>query len=121
MDDARRVPRRGSLRKRLVAAVVGLAIAGLAVPVPAYVAHVTTSVPVENVQDETRLQEALAGAVKDVLQQAIGFTPALVVLTHVFVVGDRLYVRLLVADEEGARVFDEPDAPSERERGKTEL
>ena len=46
-----------------------------------------------------------------VLKQAIAFTPTLVVLTSAAVVGDRLYVRLLVADQDGERTFDELNAP----------
>lgn len=47
-----------------------------------------------------RLGAALA-AVDGVLKQAITFTPTLIVLTGATVVGDRLYVRLLVADQDG--------------------
>ena len=38
---------------------------------------------------------------------AIAFEPTLVVLTRALVVGDRLYVRLLIADKEGERTVEE--------------
>ena len=57
-----------------------------------------------------RLGAALA-AVDGVLKQAIAFTPTLIVLTSATVVGDRLYVRLLVADQDGERTFDELNRP----------
>jgi hypothetical protein len=50
-------------------------------------------------------------AVDDVLKEAIAFTPTLIVLTHAALVGDRLYVRLLVADSDGERTFDELQGP----------
>jgi hypothetical protein len=49
--------------------------------------------------------------VDGVLKEAIAFTPTLVVLTSAAVVGGRLYVRLLVADQDGERTFDELNSP----------
>ena len=50
---------------------------------------------------------ALLSAVDDVLTKAIAFPPALVVLTSATLVNAKLYIRLLVADEDGAKTFDE--------------
>jgi hypothetical protein len=47
-----------------------------------------------------------------VLKGAIAFTPTLIVLTSATVVGDRLHVRLLVADPAGERTFDELNRPA---------
>ncbi|MBI2205133.1 MAG: hypothetical protein HYU41_14900 [Candidatus Rokubacteria bacterium] len=104
-----------------MAAVIGLAIAGATVPASAFVAHITTSVPVHDVSDEAQLRDAVVQAVEDVLKETIDFEPALIVVTRALLLGDRLYIQLLVADDEGARVFDEPDTMLEREGGTTEL
>ena len=60
-----------------------------------------------------RCEPAIRDAIDNVLQDAIAFTPTLVVLTSAAVVGDRLYVRLLLADQDGERTFealrDSPD------------
>ena len=92
---------------------LGMALALLlasASPAAAFLVEVTTSVAVQDAGDQRALQDALASAVDGVLKQAIAFTPTLVVLTSAAVVGDRLYVRLLVADQDGERTFDELNA-----------
>jgi hypothetical protein len=76
-------------------------------PAGAYLIEVTTSVSVEDTGDQRALQDALLTAVDGVLKKAIAFTPTLIVLTSATLVGSRLYVRLLVADQEGERTFDE--------------
>lgn len=80
-------------------------------PAAAYLIEVTTSVAVTRGEDRSALQNALRTAVDGVLKDAIAFTPTLIVLTHAVVVGDRLYIRLLVADQDGERTFDELRAP----------
>jgi hypothetical protein len=92
--------------RRVVAAIaLGLVLLSSA-PVSAYLVEVTTSVAVEDTEDQLELQPAIRGAIDNVLQDAIAFTPTLVVLTHAAVVGDRLYVRLLIADQDGERTFE---------------
>ena len=93
---------------------LGVALALLlasASPAAAFLVEVTTSVAVEDAGDQRKLQAALSSAVDGVLKEAIAFTPTLVVLTSAAVVGDRLYVRLLVADQDGERTFDELNGP----------
>ena len=94
--------------------------AGLTVAMSAYLVEVTTSVAVEDAEDQSQVRAAIRDAIDNVLQGAIAFTPTLVVLTSTAVVGDRLYVRLLLADHDGERTFealrDSPDfdpAPAE--------
>jgi hypothetical protein len=44
---------------------------------------------------------------------AIAFTPTMVMVTRALVVGERLYIRLLIADQDGEKTFKdlaEPDA-----------
>lgn len=93
--------------KALVAAAGALMMAWLATPAAAHVIEVTTTVPVVDAQDQMKLREAVQAAVDGVLEDAVSFTPTLIVLTRAVVVGDRLYVRLLLADEEGERAVKE--------------
>jgi hypothetical protein len=79
-----------------------LALAATA-PVHAFVAEVTTTTPVADAEDQAVLRAALEAAVNDVLHAAIAFTPTVVVVTRALVVGDRLYVRLLLVDQDGER------------------
>lgn len=103
--------------RRLAAALAFLLLT--ASPAAAYLIEVTTSVAVTGTEDKAELQSAVMTAVDGVLKDAIAFTPTLIVLTHATIVGDRLYVRLLVADQDGERTFDElhapPDAPDTTE------
>jgi hypothetical protein len=94
---------------RLLPAVALVLLA--AAPASAYLVVVTTSVAVIDAGDRAALRTALLAAVDGVLKEAIAFTPTRVVLTSAVVVGDRLYVRLLVADPDGERTFDELNAP----------
>jgi Rad3-related DNA helicase len=91
--------------RRLAAALSVLLLA--AAPARAYLVEVTTSVSVADSEDQDAVRTALLNAVDDVLTKAIAFPPALVVLTSATLVNARLYIRLLVADEDGAKTFDE--------------
>ena len=95
--------------RRLVSALALVLLT--AAPTSAFLVEVTTSVAVTDADDQRALQSAISEAVDGVLRQAIAFKPTLVVLTHAAVVGARLYIRLLVADSEGERTFDEIPAP----------
>ena len=66
--------------KTLLAAFIGFAVAMAASPANAFVAEVATSIPTAGVENDAQLQEALYAAIKDVLTQAIVFTPSLVQL-----------------------------------------
>lgn len=93
--------------KTLIAATAALWLAWFATPVDAYVVEVTTTVSVTDAEDHAQLRTALQAAVDDVLKEAIAFQPTLVVLTRAMVVGDRLHVRLLIADQDGERAMEE--------------
>lgn len=95
--------------KTLVAAVFGLAVAGSANVATAYVAEVTTTIPmtsVETARDPAELGALLQSAIQDVLDRAIAFTPTVVTLEGAAVVGDLLYIRLLIVDEGGQSALD---------------
>lgn len=93
--------------KAFVAAAGALMMAWFATPADAHVVEVTTTVAVADAEDQTKLREALQAAVDRVLKDTIAFTPTLIVLTRAVVVGDRLYVRLLIADQDGERTVRE--------------
>jgi len=93
--------------KALIAAAAALGLAWVATPSDAYIVEVTTTIAVADADDQAQLREALQSAVDNVLKDAIAFTPTLVVLTRAMVVGDRLYVRLLIADQDGERTVEE--------------
>jgi len=92
--------------KALLAAIVVLVMTAAAGPATAYVVMVTTSVPAANLTDEAQLKTAVASAVEDVLAHAIGFTPTVVTLEAVRVVGDRMYLLMTIADAEGEASLD---------------
>jgi hypothetical protein len=83
----------------------------------AHLVEITTSVAVTGKEDQSALASAVMKAVDTALKDAIAFTPTLIVLTDATVVGDRLFLRLLVADQEGERTFDllNPRAPETTE------
>jgi len=99
----------------LAIAALALALPSLASPTAAFVVEVTTSIAVEDVGDEAQLKDALQKTVDSVLSDAIAFKPTVVVLTRAVVRGGRLYVRLLVADQDGERTFQDLDREREPE------
>lgn len=100
---------------RLVGGLAALLVLALATPATAYLVEITTSIALEATGDEVRLRDALQSAVDDALTGAIAFRPTLVVLTDAAVVGDRVFIRLLVADEDGERTFRNLHEPPSRE------
>ena len=91
--------------KGLLAGVIGLAIAVFADPAAAYMLEISTSIPVESAGDDAQLKAAIASAIDDVLHHAIAFTPTLVTLQTARVIGDRIYLLLLIADSEGEEMM----------------
>jgi hypothetical protein len=91
--------------KKLLAVIIGLALVGSAYPAAAYVVAITTSIPTAGVADKAQLKDALDSAIDDVLQHAIAFTPTVVTLQNARVVGDRIYILLLIADADGEEML----------------
>ena len=96
------------MKHLLSAAIIG-AVALLSTPAMAHVVQATSSVELANldVDDKSQLEAALKTAVKRVLDDTIAFKPTFVAVTDAQVIGDRLYFRVLVADEDGERTMDE--------------
>ncbi|HEV8616334.1 MAG TPA: hypothetical protein VGU22_12660 [Methylomirabilota bacterium] len=91
--------------RAFVAVAAVLVGAWFAAPASAFVVEVTTSVAVADAADQRELSDAVRSAVDDVLSDAIAFRPTLILLTHAAIVGDRLYIRLLLADKDGEQTF----------------
>jgi hypothetical protein len=87
--------------KTLVVAAIGLAVVALANPAAAYVIEATASIPLATVQDHSEFKAALESAIDDVVTHAIAFAPSVVTVQDARVAGNRLYILLLIADEEG--------------------
>lgn len=104
--------------KRLSAALA-VALLLAAAPATAHVVQATTSVSLAgvDVHDEPQFKQAVRSAVDEILTHAIAFTPTLVALTGAQVVGERLYLSLLIADEEGERTLDELEKGGPGEQG----
>lgn len=92
---------------RRLAVAAGALLMSLSTPAAAFVVEVTTSVSVTDAEDNGQLKDALQSAVDTVLNEAIAFRPTLIVLTHAVVRGNRLYVRMLLADKDGEQTFDD--------------
>jgi len=104
--------------KHLLSALIIVSAALLAAPAGAHVVQATTSFSLVDVDmnDKPQLENALKTAVDEVLSDVIAFTPTLVALTDAQVIGERVYVRLLIADEEGEKTID----ALSHSRGETE-
>ena len=96
--------------KTLVAVIIGLALITTAYPAVAYVVAVTTSIPAQKVADDDDLDAALKSAVDDILQHAIAFSPTFVTVQSARVVGGRVYILLLIGDDEGMATLKELSA-----------
>ena len=88
-----------------VLAVVGLVtLAGLAAhprSADAYIVEALTSIPVDPAADKESVVKAIMAAVDDVATHAVAFTPAVVSLREARLVGDRIYLIVLIADQAG--------------------
>jgi hypothetical protein len=83
-----------------------LAATALASPAMAYVVELTTSINLTDVTDKAQLRQAVESAVEDVLANAISFSPTVVTVQNARVVGDRMYLLLLIADAAGEKALE---------------
>jgi hypothetical protein len=91
--------------RAVLAAFLALAVSPAARPASAFVVEVTTSVTIADADDRSAVETAIRSAVDEVVNEAIAFTPTLILLTHARMVGDRLWLRLLIADKAGEEAF----------------
>jgi hypothetical protein len=90
--------------KIFTAVFVGLAIAVSAQAAGAYVVQVVTTAPLAaglRSEDTAQLDDVVQSAIRDVLSHAIAFTPTVVKIEDARVIGNRLYLVLLIADADG--------------------
>ena len=91
--------------RSLVAGALVLGSVMVATPAPAHVVEVTTAVDMPESRDEGAMKEMLQKAVERVLADTIAFKPTMVALTDARVMGEKLLVRLLIADADGERML----------------
>jgi ABC-type uncharacterized transport system permease subunit len=92
-----------TLPKSLVIAVFAAALLARGAPASAYVAQILTSIPASSGEGE-QLEAAVRSAINDVLDHAIAFVPTVIDVREAIVVGDRIYILLLLADDDGAAI-----------------
>jgi len=72
----------------------------------AHVVQVTTAIDIGDVKSPHDFERALRAAVEDAAHDAIAFEPAVVALTGMRIVGDRVLVGILFADEAGKEMLE---------------
>ena len=90
------------------AAVAGALVLGsvvAATPALAHVVEVTAALDMPDAQDPTAVKAALQAALDRVINDTIAFKPTLIALTDARVMGEKLLVRLLIADADGERML----------------
>jgi hypothetical protein len=88
--------------KTLVAVLIGCVITMTAYPAAAYLVVVTTSIPAQSVANDADLDAALKSAIDDVVQHVVAFSPTFVTVESARAVGGRVYILLIIGDDEGA-------------------
>lgn len=83
--------------------VAMLAVTNLAA---AHVVQVTTAIDISDAQSPHDFERALQAKVEEAANEAIGFQPALVALTGMRIIGDRVLVGVLFADEAGKAMLE---------------
>ena len=89
------------VRKIMLTTLIALSLAAWATPAMAHVLQIAASIPVASGADDTQLKAALNSAIDNILQHAIAFAPTVVTVRDARVVGDRIYILLLIADGDG--------------------
>jgi hypothetical protein len=72
----------------------------------AHVVQVTTAIDIADVKSPHDFERALQDAVDEAANEAIGFDPTIVALTGMRVVGDRVLVGILFADDAGKEMLE---------------
>jgi len=80
-----------------------LAVANLAA---AHVVQVTTAIDIADVKSPHEFEQALEAAVEKAANEAIAFEPSVVALTGMRIIGDRVLVGVLFADDAGKEMLE---------------
>jgi hypothetical protein len=94
------------LASGIVAGFALLATLGAALPAAAHVVHVTTAIDIADIKSPHDFEQALHEAVLTAGKEAIAFEPSIVAVTGARVVGDRVLVSVLFADEAGRAMLE---------------
>jgi hypothetical protein len=90
------------IRALSIVVTLGLALLTTASPAGAYVIEALTSISADEGTDKATLEKAIRAAIDDVATHAVAFTPTIVSLLKAKLVGDRIYLDVLLADAAGA-------------------
>ena len=107
-----------AIRPLSMLAAIGLVLLSTAGPARAYVIEALTSIPSAQGRDKTTLERAIRAAVDDVATHAVGFTPTVVSLREAKLVGDRIYLFVLITDAAGEEELAALRAESDRPQPK---
>jgi hypothetical protein len=88
-------------RALAIVVTLGLALLATASPARAYVIEALTSIPADEAADKETLEQAIRAAIDDIAPHAVAFTPTMVSLQEAKLVGDRIYLFILLADAAG--------------------
>ena len=91
----------GAIRTFSTVAILGLALLTTAGPAGAYVIEALTSIPANQARDKAELEKEIEAALDDLASHAVRFRPTLVSLREAKLVGDRIYLFVLLADADG--------------------
>jgi hypothetical protein len=89
------------LRALSIVVALGLALLTTAGPASAYVVEALIWIPAEEAGDKPTMEKAIQAAVEDIMAHAVAFTPTMVSLREARVVGDRIYLFVLLTDAAG--------------------
>jgi hypothetical protein len=89
------------IRALSIVVTLGLALVATASPARAYVIEALTSIPVDEAADKETLVQAIRAAGDDIATHAVAFRPTMVAVREAKLVGDRIYLFILLADAAG--------------------
>jgi hypothetical protein len=89
------------IRALSIVVTLGLAVLTTASPAAAYVIEALTWIPADAAVDKDTLEKAIVAAVANVAAHAVAFTPTLVSVREAKLIGDRIYLFVLLADPAG--------------------
>ena len=100
-----------AIARGLVAGALVLGSVAVARPALAHVVEVTTALQMPDSQEPAAMKAALKEAVERILHETIAFEPTVVALTDARVMGEKLFVKLLIADAEGEAMLKDLQDP----------
>jgi hypothetical protein len=106
-----------TMRTLSMVVTLGLAVLCTSSPAAAYVIEALTSISADQATDKETLEQAIWTAIDDVAAHAVAFTPTVVLLRDAKLIGDRIYLFVLLADEAGEAEIHVLETGTVRSRG----